>query len=231
MTVPVKDNATSSFTARAFNDEGTTGPCSAAFTYVEDSEPGSIVLAGISPPGPANQNHPVLTGIAEPDSTVRLYADGACAGAVIGTGPGSALAGPGIAVQVADNATTSISAVATDPAGNSSRCAGSLSYTEDSTAPDTKIIAGPGKSDVNRSPAFRLHATDRTAHFICQLDRDPVKRCLPFYRLERLSLGRHRISIAAVDPAGNVDPTPATRSWRVVKFKRHRSARRHPRRH
>ena len=231
VTVPVKDNASASFTARAVNDEGTAGPCSAPFAYVEDSEPGSIVLARVSPAGPANQNLPVLTGTAEPGATVRLYADGACGGAVAGSGRGSELAGPGIPVHVADNSTTSISAVAIDPAGNSSPCAASLSYTEDSTAPDTRIIAGPSKSNTNRSPAFRLHATDKNDFFICRLDRDPVKRCSIFYRLERLSLGRHRISIAAVDPAGNVDPTPATRAWRVVKFKRHRSARRHSRHH
>ncbi len=231
VTVPVKDNATSSFTARAVNDEGTAGPCSAPFTYVEDSEPGSIVLARVNPAGPANQNLPVVIGTAEPGATVRLYADGACGGAVAGTGRGSELAGPGIHVHVADNTTTSISAVAIDPAGNSSPCAASLSYTEDSTAPNTKIIAGPSKSTANRSPAFRLHATDKNDFFICQLDRHPVRRCSIFYRLERLSLGRHRISIAAVDPAGNIDPTPATRSWKVVKVKRHRSARRHSRRH
>jgi hypothetical protein len=232
VTVPVAADSTTSFSARAVNDEGTSGPCSSApLAYIEDSTPGSIALTRLSPAGPANENLPRVGGTAEPEATVRVFAGGGCGGPVAGIGTGAQLGGSGIQVQVPDDSTTPITAVAIDPAGNSSACSAPLSYTEDSTAPDTTIIAGPRKPSPNRTPSFRLHTNDKSAYFICQLDSNPVKRCLVFYRVERLSLGRHRISIAAVDPAGNVDPTPATRSWKVVRPKRHRSAKRHSQQH
>ncbi len=221
VTVPVADNSTTSFSARAVNDEGTSGPCSTPLAYSEDSAPGSIALTGLSPAGPANENLPRVSGKAEPEATVHVFAGVGCSGPVAGTGTGVQLGGPGIQVQVPDDSTTPITAVTIDPAGNSSACSAPLSYSEDSSAPETKILAGPKKPSPNRTPSFRLHTNDKSAYFICQLDGDPVKRCLVFYRVERLSFGRHRISIAAVDPAGNVDPTPATRSWKVVKPKRH----------
>ena len=229
--VSVADNATATFTARAVNDEGISGPCSDPISYVEDSTPGSIALAKVDPKGPANDNLPRVSGSTETDATVRLFANGACQGPAAGTGTGAELGGAGVAVEVPDNAMTSISGVAVDAAGNVSPCSGPISYIEDSIAPDTKIIAGPKGETTNRTPAFRLHVTEPGSFPVCKVDRNPAKRCAVFYRVERLSFGRHRISIAAVDPAGNIDPTPATRSWKVVRAKRHSSMKRRARRH
>jgi hypothetical protein len=223
--VTVPDNTTTEFSARAANEGGTPSPCSSPITYVEDSIPDSIALGGVDPKSPANLDLPRVTGSTEPDATVRLFADGSCQGAVAGTGAGIQLSGPGLRVQVPDNTTTQISAIAVDVAGNPSACSAPLTYTEDSIAPGTKILAGPAGKTTNRTPAFRLHVSEAGAYPICKLDGAPPKRCSLFYRVERLSFGRHRISIAGVDPAGNVDPTPATRSWKVVRARRHHSLR------
>jgi hypothetical protein len=219
--VSVADNSTMQFSARAVNDEGTSGPCSSPITYVEDSMPGAVAITGIDPAGPANQNLPRVTGSAEADATVRLFANPSCQGPAAGGGTGAQLAA-GLPVRVPDNATSAISAIAIDVAGNASPCSSPLSYTEDSRAPETKILDGPRRVSTVRRPAFRLHLTEPGSYPICKLDRHPAKRCTIFYRLEKLSLGRHRISIAAVDTAGNVDPTPAVRSWKVVRPKHHR---------
>ncbi len=222
VTVTVPDNSASLFSARAVNDEGISGPCSEPFTYIEDSTPGSVALRSVDPSRPANQNFPRVRGAAGADETVQVFADASCQGPIAGTGSASELAGAGVPVRVPDNATISISARAVDMAGNISACSSPLSYTEDSTPPDTRIVAGPKGETTNRTPAFRLHVSEPGSFPLCKLDGNPPKRCLVFYRTERLSFGRHHISIAAVDPAGNVDPTPATRSWKVVRAKRHR---------
>jgi hypothetical protein len=190
-----------------------------------------MVLAGVVPAGPANDNAPRVRGMAEGDSSVLVFADPACGGAPAARGTGADLAGPGIALAVPDDSTTSISAVAIDPAGNASACAGPVTYTEDSTGPQTKITEGPRKHSTDRTPSFRLQASEADATFTCKVDARPFRRCPTFWILRRLALGRHRLAVAAVDPVGNVDPTPAVRSWKVVRARRHHAARKRSRRH
>jgi hypothetical protein len=230
LSVSVPDDSVTSFSAHAVAN-GVSGPCSDPISYVEDSSAGSIVLATVSPPGPANDNLPRVSGMAETDASVLLLASPNCGGAPAATGTGADLAGPGIGLAVADDSTTSISGMAIDEAGNRSACAGPLKYTEDSTAPQTKIAKGPRKRSSDRTPSFRFHASEANATFTCKIDAKPFRRCPAFWILRRLALGRHRLAVAAVDAVGNVDPTPATRSWRVVRVRRHRAVRKRSRRH
>jgi hypothetical protein len=221
LTVSVPDNSTTEFTAHTVNADGIAGPCSSPIEYVEDSTAGPASLVGVRPGGPANDNLPLVSGTAEGDATVLLFADAACHGSAAARGSGAELVSAGVGIPVPDDSTTSISAVAIDPAGNASACAGPLTYTEDSTAPQTKIVEGPGRRSHDRTPSFKVHSDDAGAHFTCSVDAKALRRCPPFFLLPRLALGRHEVTIAAVDRAGNVDATPARKSWRLVR-KRHR---------
>jgi hypothetical protein len=59
-------------------------------------------------------------------------------------------------------------------------------------------------------------------HYLCSLDRRPPVACASPKRYGGLSNGRHLFEVAAVDAAGNVDPSPARRRFRVHLKRRRR---------
>ena len=75
-----------------------------------------------NPASTGNNNSPKVSGSAEAGSTVKLYTNSACTGAIAGLGSAATFAGPGITVSVADDSTTTFYATATDAAGNVSDC-------------------------------------------------------------------------------------------------------------
>jgi hypothetical protein len=103
----------------------------AAYVFIEDaSPPGPPVFAATIPGSPASETNPRITGSAEAFSTVRLYADAACASAPAGQGTASEFASAGVQVTVAAGTTATFHATATDRAGNVSPCSvTSISYT------------------------------------------------------------------------------------------------------
>lgn len=91
----------------------------------------------------------------------------------------------------------------------------------DVTLPETVITGGPaGGSATNQTTAvFRFAGTDDTTpadelEFRCDLDGAPAGCTSPLEH-EGLAAGMHVFSVAAIDAAGNADPTPATVSWTV----------------
>lgn len=68
-----------------------------------------------------------------------------------------------------------------------------------------------------RQARLGFFASERDSTFLCRRDRQPFEPCASPQKYVHLALGRHSFSVAAVDPAGNVDPTPAIRDFRVRK--------------
>lgn len=98
--------------------------------------PGAPVLSATSPASPANENAPSVLGTAAASLEIRVYADDACAGAVVATGVSDAAGAFAIAVTVADDTTTTFRATAYDAVGGESACsAAGVTYVEDSTPP------------------------------------------------------------------------------------------------
>lgn len=96
--------------------------------------PSAPQLTGTDPSSPGASGTPRIRGAAEAGSTVRVYAGTTCAGAPVATGSAAELSSPGIAVTVAEGATASFSATATDAAGNTSACSAPISYTRSNPA-------------------------------------------------------------------------------------------------
>ena len=138
ITVAVPGDATTQLSARATDAAGNDSSCSTAFPYTEDSTaPAAPTITDTDPDSPANDNDPEVkgtTGTGSP-TQVKLYANGTCSGSAASTGTPAQFAAAGITVAVPGDATTQLSARATDAAGNDSSCSTAFPYTEDSTAP------------------------------------------------------------------------------------------------
>ncbi len=90
------------------------------------------------------------------------------------------------------------------------------SFTVDATPPETTIDSGPAEGEVinTDAPAFTWSSNEPGAVFACITDSIPLMSCeLAF--ATGASAGPHSFSIVATDPAGNTDPTPATRNFTI----------------
>jgi hypothetical protein len=87
--------------------------------------------------------------------------------------------------------------------------------TADREAPQTTIARGPGKQLVEGRAAFRFRSSEAGSRFECKLDRGKRRPCRSPRKFNGMKPGRHVFKVGAVDAAGNKDPTPAKRRFRV----------------
>jgi hypothetical protein len=182
----------------------------------DTTPPAEPTLTDTDPDSPANDNAPRVKGGAEADSTVRLYTNASCAGAPAASGSATDFASPGLAIDVGDDSSTTVRATATDAAGNTSACSSSsIDYVEDSTAPETTIDAGPEDPTTDPTPTFAFSSSEPGSTFECSVDGGASSPCSSPHTTEPLEEGMHTFAVRATDPAGNADPTPATRTFEV----------------
>jgi subtilisin-like proprotein convertase family protein len=92
--------------------------------------------------------------------------------------------------------------------------------TPDTSPPDTTIDSGPPAKTKKKKATFTFHASESPAAFQCKLDGGAFATCSSPATFT-VKKGRHSLQVRAIDASNNVDPTPATDSWKVKK-KRHR---------
>jgi hypothetical protein len=103
---------------------------------------------------------------------------------------------------------------ATDLAGNVGSA--SYSWTVDATPPQTRIDSRPAARTAATSAVFAFSARGSST-FQCRLDAASFSRCASPRSYKRLAAGGHRFAVRAIDAAGNIDPTPSTAAWTVLK--------------
>jgi len=104
--------------------------------------PVAPTLDGSTPPSPANENAPVLSGHAPANQTVQLFI-GSCTGTPIAEVTADDEGAFVVGVTVLDDTATSFVAAVADPAsGLDSPCSSPLLYVEDSTAPIVPVLLG-----------------------------------------------------------------------------------------
>jgi hypothetical protein len=121
--VAVPDDSVTTFHATAGAPGIDTSGCSAGLTYTEDSTPPPVpvdVTGGAAPLALRIASR--VTGVAEPGSIVRLFANPTCSGDPVATGDAATFASPGIEVPDYDVNKTDLYVTATDAAGNASAC-------------------------------------------------------------------------------------------------------------
>jgi len=104
---------------------------------------------------------------------------------------------------------------AIDVAGNVDLSPATRTWTVDTTPPDTSIGTGPSGTVASSAASFSFSATETAASFECRLDTGAWVACASPRALSGLSDGSHTWSVRARDVAGNLDPSPATRTWTV----------------
>lgn len=88
---------------------------------------------------------------------------------------------------------------------------------EDKEPPRTKIVKGPKAKSHSRKAKFKFTSNEAGSTFKCKLDKKPVKSCKSPKTYKKLKPGKHVFKVWAVDAAGNKDPTPAKRKFKVLK--------------
>ncbi len=86
----------------------------------------------------------------------------------------------------------------------------------DTTPPNTSITSGPASTTTSTSARFSFASTERGSSFECKRNAvSSYRSCISPRVYSGLAVGLHTFSVRATDAAGNVDRTPATRSWTV----------------
>jgi hypothetical protein len=86
----------------------------------------------------------------------------------------------------------------------------------DTTAPQTKISSGPSGKTSSRKAKFRFGSSESGSKLECKLDGKKWAACNSPKTYKNLKKGRHSFRVRALDAAGNIDSSPARRSWRVT---------------
>ena len=115
---------------------------------------------------------------------------------------------------VVDGAVT-LSARAVDTSAKSTVSLG-RSVIVDNTPPETSITAGPSGSVASGSASFDFASTEPGSSFQCRRDGAAFAPCSSPVSYTGLADGSHTFEVGAADAVGNVDPSPASRSWSVV---------------
>jgi Ca2+-binding RTX toxin-like protein len=84
----------------------------------------------------------------------------------------------------------------------------------ESVPPQTTITSGPGGTTNDPTPTFTF-TSEPDATFECKLDSGSYAPCSSPRTTALLADGSHTFSVRAIDEVGNIDPTPASRSFTV----------------
>lgn len=88
---------------------------------------------------------------------------------------------------------------------------------DDTEPPETTIDSGPppGSTITDPTPTFSFSGSEAGSSFQCKVDSFAWAACTSPYTTKKLANGTHTFSVRAIDPAGNVDPSPASVSFTV----------------
>ncbi len=86
----------------------------------------------------------------------------------------------------------------------------------DTTPPETSLTGGPTGTTTATDAAFSFSSSESGSSFQCRLDSGAWTACTSPRTQSGMSAGTHLFEVRSTDAAGNVDPSPASRSWTVT---------------
>jgi hypothetical protein len=203
-TAPPLSDGLHTFRVRATDGAGNVETERTLVFTVDTTAPQTTITGG--PDGATNVAAPTFTFLGSEPATFRCSVNGAAP--TVCTSPFT------VAPALADGPHT-FRVHATDAVGNVEAVVQQRNFTVDATAPETTIDTGASGDTTDRQPSFTFSANE-PATFRCSLDAAPVTCEQSFRPSAPLSLGPHAFEVAAIDGLGNLDPSPARRSFRVI---------------
>jgi RTX calcium-binding nonapeptide repeat (4 copies) len=85
----------------------------------------------------------------------------------------------------------------------------------ESVPPNTTITSGPAAATNDPTPTFSFSSSEAGSSYQCKLDSGSYGPCSSPNTTAHLADGSHTFYVRAIDAVGNVDPTPAARSFTV----------------
>jgi hypothetical protein len=92
-------------------------------------------------------------------------------------------------------------------------------FTLDLTPPETSLVSGPQGETSSSSAVWEVAGSEPNPGrygYLCRMDGAVAGKCPRLYRESALCRGPHTFSVAAVDAAGNVDPSPVIAQMTVT---------------
>ena len=104
-----------------------------------------------------------------------------------------------------------------DRAGNVDASPAIYAWSVDTSTPDTQLLGGPAGASASTDATFSFSSSDAGAGatFQCAVDGGAMVACTSPYTVSNLFEGMHGFAVRVRDAVGNLDPTPATRTWVV----------------
>ncbi|WP_194409760.1 Ig-like domain-containing protein [Microbacterium cremeum] len=199
-------------TATATDEAGNTGPEATPVNFVIDATaPAAPVITSPAEGEVLGDSTPDITGTAEPNSTVTVIIDGVPAGTTTADGSGNWTFTPG--APLADGPHT-VTATATDEAGNVSPPADEVSFTIDTIAPAAPVITSPTEGQLigDSTPDITGTAEPNSTVTVI-IDGVPAGTTTAdgsgnwtFTPGTPLADGPHTVTATATDEAGNTGP-------------------------
>jgi hypothetical protein len=91
-----------------------------------------------------------------------------------------------------------------------------ITTTADTTPPETTITLGPSGSTPTTNATFSFTSSESSSTFQCSLDGAAFAGCTSPATYQGLAVGDRQFQVRAIDATGNIDPTPATRTWTIT---------------
>nr|WP_236673441.1 Ig-like domain-containing protein [Comamonas sp. JC664] len=205
---PTTDLATGAHTVNAYATfQGVVSATSNTntFTVVSDTTPPDTTIVS-GPPAVSGSTNATFTFAAnESPVTYECSLDG---------GPFVACTNPQTYTGLGQGSHT-LAVRAVDAAGNVDPTPATYAWTVDTLPPDTTIVSGPSGTTTSRNATFDFSSNESPVTYQCSLDGAPYAPCTDPVTFTGLADGSHTLLVRAVDAAGNVDPTPASRTWTV----------------
>lgn len=199
------DDGTHSFSVRAIGSTGDVDPTPAEHVWSIDSVAPDTML--LEAPPPADNSALVEFRFRSNETSVVFECsldNGAYAACVTGV-----MFGP------LGDGTHSFAVRARDRAGNLDASPVIHAWLLDTSTPDTVLLSGPSGPTPSASATFTFLSPDAGsgATFQCSLDGVAYAACTSPRTYSGLAAGNHTFAVRVRDAVGNVDPTPATRTW------------------
>jgi hypothetical protein len=204
--------------ATQMDNLGNTSELSLATQYT-DLVPDTAITGGPANGGVSNVSPTFTFASTEPASTFkcRIYPGTTPSGTFAAcTGP----AGTHTPAAPLAEGQFTFEVLATDSAAQPDPTPAARTFTVDATPPETTIDSGPaaGATIADSSASFGFSATEPGSTFECRVDSAAFAACSGpgnSHTTAPLAEDSHSFEVRAIDAAGNVDPSPASRSFTV----------------